>query len=103
MIKIDRSFIKSVDKNEQAAAIVKAVLGLGRGLGLPVLAEGIETPDDLKFLAGELCAAGQGFYLGEPASMETFRHLISDQSEIEELTIGITPETARQRISGERA
>lgn len=96
MIKIDRSFIKSVDKNEQAAAIVKAVLGLGRGLGLPVLAEGIETQDELKFLAGELCTAGQGFYLGEPASMEAFRHLISDQGQ----AIGITPESARQRIRG---
>ena len=42
-IKIDGSFIKSVDTNEQAAAIVRAVLGLGRGLGLPVLAEGVET------------------------------------------------------------
>ena len=82
MIKIDRSFIKSVDKNEQAAAIVKAVLGLGRGLGLPVLAEGIETPDELKFLAGELCTAGQGFYLGEPAPMESFRHLIRDRGQI---------------------
>ncbi|TIO38471.1 MAG: EAL domain-containing protein, partial [Mesorhizobium sp.] len=39
-IKIDGSFIKSVDRNGQVAAIVRAVLGLGRGLGLPVLAEG---------------------------------------------------------------
>ncbi|MBX4420943.1 EAL domain-containing protein, partial [Mycobacterium tuberculosis] len=70
MIKIDRSFIKSVDKNEQAAAIVKAVLGLGRGLGMPVLAEGIETPDELEFLMGESCSAGQGFYLGMPGPME---------------------------------
>ncbi|MBN9135836.1 MAG: EAL domain-containing protein, partial [Phyllobacterium sp.] len=78
MIKIDRSFIKSVDKNEQAAAIVKAVLGLGRGLGMPVLAEGIETPDELEFLMGESCSAGQGFYLGMPGPMEGFRHLVSD-------------------------
>ena len=42
-IKIDGSFIRSVDSNEQAATIVRAVLGLGRGLGLPVLAEGVET------------------------------------------------------------
>ncbi len=78
MIKIDRSFIKSVDKNEQAAAIVKAVLGLGRGLGMPVLAEGIETPDELEFLMGESCSAGQGFYLGMPSPMDDFRHLTSD-------------------------
>ncbi|MGN8023632.1 EAL domain-containing protein [Phyllobacterium sp. 22229] len=81
MIKIDRSFIKSVDKNEQAAAIVKAVLGLGRGLGMPVLAEGIETPDELEFLMGESCSAGQGFYLGMPGPMESFRHLVSGDTQ----------------------
>ncbi|MBA8877378.1 bifunctional diguanylate cyclase/phosphodiesterase [Phyllobacterium myrsinacearum] len=89
MIKIDRSFIKSVDKNEQAAAIVKAVLGLGRGLGMPVLAEGIETPDELEFLMGESCSAGQGFYLGMPSPMESFRHLISDDA----------PSTAKKLIA----
>ena len=49
-IKIDGSFIRSVDTNEQAATIVRAVLGLGRGLGLPVLAEGVETEAELQFL-----------------------------------------------------
>ena len=54
-IKIDGSFIKSVNSNDQAATIVRAVLGLGRGLGLPVLAEGVETNDELQFLEKELC------------------------------------------------
>ena len=49
-IKIDGSFIKSVNVNEQAAAIVRSVLGLGRGLGLPVLAEGVETRAEFEFL-----------------------------------------------------
>jgi diguanylate cyclase (GGDEF)-like protein/PAS domain S-box-containing protein len=74
-IKIDTSFIKSVDTNEQAAAIVRAILGLGRGLGLPVLAEGVETLDELKFLSSELCNAAQGYLIGRPASIEQFRHL----------------------------
>ncbi len=74
-IKIDGSFIKSVDTNEQAATIVRAVLGLGRGLGLPVLAEGVETPGELGFLADELCDEVQGFLLGRPAGIEEFRHI----------------------------
>jgi EAL domain-containing protein (putative c-di-GMP-specific phosphodiesterase class I) len=74
-IKIDGSFIKSVNSSEQAATIVRAVLGLGRGLGLPVLAEGVETSDELQFLADELCDEAQGYLLGRPALIENFRHL----------------------------
>lgn len=66
-IKIDGSFIRSVDTNPQAATIVKAVLGIGRGLGLPVLAEGVETSEELKFLADEFCQIGQGYLLGRPS------------------------------------
>lgn len=69
-IKIDGSFIRQVDTNQQAATIVKAVLGIGRGLGLPVLAEGVETSGELKFLADEFCQIGQGYYLGRPATLE---------------------------------
>ncbi len=75
-IKIDGSFIKSVDRNDEAAAIVRAILGLGKGLGLPVLAEGIETAGELKFLASESCGAGQGYYLGQSAPIEAFSDLV---------------------------
>ena len=72
-IKIDGSFIKSVNTNAQAAAIVRAVLGLGRGLGLPVLAEGVETRAELAFLHDEQCDEVQGYLLGRPAEIGTFR------------------------------
>ena len=72
-IKIDSSFIKSVNANDQAAAIVRAVLGLGRGLSLPVLAEGVETAAELEFLEDELCDEVQGYLVGRPAAIETFR------------------------------
>ena len=74
-IKIDGSFIKSVDRNGQVAAIVRAVLGLGRGLGLPVLAEGVETLGELRFLDAEACEIGQGYYLGRPGPIEAFGEL----------------------------
>jgi diguanylate cyclase (GGDEF)-like protein/PAS domain S-box-containing protein len=85
-IKIDGSFIKSVNSNEQAATIVRAVLGLGRGLGLPVIAEGVETGAELKFLQDELCTEVQGYLLGRPAAIGSFRGLthgdvVSDQSD----------------------
>jgi diguanylate cyclase (GGDEF)-like protein/PAS domain S-box-containing protein len=74
-IKIDGSFIKSVDRNSQVATIVRAVLGLGRGLGLPVLAEGVETLDELRFLDAEDCDIGQGYFLGRPGPIEAFGEL----------------------------
>lgn len=74
-IKIDGSFVKAVDSNEQTATIVRAVLGLGRGLGLPVLAEGVETSEELKFLASENCAEAQGYHLGRPAPIEEFDYV----------------------------
>jgi diguanylate cyclase (GGDEF)-like protein/PAS domain S-box-containing protein len=74
-IKIDGSFVKSVNSNAQAATIVRAVLGLGRGLGLPVLAEGVETDAELRFLQDEQCDEVQGYLLGRPAAIESFRDL----------------------------
>jgi EAL domain-containing protein (putative c-di-GMP-specific phosphodiesterase class I) len=72
-IKIDRSFIKSVNSNQQAATIVRAVLGLGKGLGLPVIAEGVETNDELRFLQEENCDEAQGYLFGRPAGISSFR------------------------------
>jgi diguanylate cyclase (GGDEF)-like protein/PAS domain S-box-containing protein len=85
-IKIDGSFIRSVNSNEQAATIVRAVLGLGRGLGLPVLAEGVETQAELQFLKDEDCDEVQGYLLGRPAAIDSFRNLthgdaVSDPSD----------------------
>ena len=74
-IKIDGSFIKSVNSNSQAATIVRAVLGLGRGLGLPVLAEGVETDAELRFLQHESCDEVQGYLLGRPGAIASFRDL----------------------------
>ncbi|UVF21849.1 EAL domain-containing protein [Microvirga terrae] len=76
-IKIDRSFIQAVHANPQAAAIVRAVLGLGRGLGLPVIAEGVETAEELRFLGLEGCAEAQGYLFGRPAPIKEFVPLIS--------------------------
>ena len=69
MIKIDRSFVHDLDKSERprSAAIIEAVLGLGRALGLEVVAEGIETQAQRHILQGMGCTLGQGFFFGRPA------------------------------------
>ncbi|WP_366934505.1 EAL domain-containing protein [Methylobacterium sp.] len=74
-IKIDGSFVAAVDSNPQAAAIVRSVLGLGAGLGLPVIAEGVETAAELAFLDAENCHAAQGYFIGRPGPIAAFaRH-----------------------------
>ncbi|MCJ2007335.1 EAL domain-containing protein [Methylobacterium sp. J-092] len=70
-IKIDRSFVRNVDTNAQTAAIVRAVLGLGCGLGLPVVAEGVETVAELAFLRAAGCAEVQGYLFGRPGPVDT--------------------------------
>ncbi|MEA2757487.1 MAG: diguanylate cyclase [Methylobacteriaceae bacterium] len=65
-IKIDRSFVDRLPDNAQAVSIMRAILALGRSLNIPVLAEGIETAEHLRFLREEGCDEGQGFLLGRP-------------------------------------
>ena len=75
-IKIDRAFISNLDRNAQSAAIVRAVIGLGRGLDLPVVAEGVETDEQLAFLAREACDEVQGYLVGRPQPIENYDELV---------------------------
>jgi diguanylate cyclase (GGDEF)-like protein len=63
-LKIDRSFVDSIEKAPDAAAIVHAVVGLGRGLGMKVTAEGVETPDQHLFLRAAGVHFMQGYRFG---------------------------------------
>jgi diguanylate cyclase (GGDEF)-like protein/PAS domain S-box-containing protein len=75
-IKIDRTFIANLEHNPQSAAIVRAVIGLSRGLALPVVAEGVETQDQLAFLSNEACDEVQGYLIGHPRPIETYAELV---------------------------
>jgi len=68
-IKLDRSFMSAIDHDEQAKAIVRAILALGRTLKVPVLAEGVETVEQLHVLQVEGCTEAQGFLLGRPGDI----------------------------------
>jgi predicted signal transduction protein with EAL and GGDEF domain len=75
-IKIDRSFIANLHANPQSAAIVRAVIALGRGLDLPVIAEGVESKEQLAFLSSEACAEIQGYLIGRPLPIEAYAHVV---------------------------
>lgn len=88
-IKIDRAFIVNLGRNPQSAAIVRAVIGLCHGLGMSVVAEGVETEEQLGFLAGEGCDAVQGYLIGKPLPIGQHAALI-------DRTGGNTMEPARK-------
>ncbi|HSI18582.1 MAG TPA: EAL domain-containing protein [Sphingomonas sp.] len=68
-IKLDRLFAAELESSPQATAIIRAVLALGKSLSIPVLAEGIETEQQLEVLRREGCDEAQGFLLGYPQIM----------------------------------
>ena len=75
-IKIDQSFISKLSQHSQSEAIIRAVIGLGRGLDLPVIAEGVETEEQLAFLSKEGCNEMQGFLIGRPKPISDYGELV---------------------------
>ena len=80
-IKIDQAFISNLERNPQSATIIRAVIGLARGLELPVVAEGVETEEQLAFLARESCDEVQGYLIGRPLPIEEYAALTGQPSE----------------------
>ena len=78
-IKIDRSFIAGVDSNQQSATIVRAVIALGNGLHMPVIAEGVETEGEREFLRHEGCQEIQGYLIGRPQPIDTYADITKKQ------------------------
>jgi diguanylate cyclase len=75
-VKIDRSFVHDMIDNAQARAIIRSVIGLGRGLGVPVLAEGVETPEQLDMLRAEGCDQVQGYLISRPNPIHFFDAIV---------------------------
>jgi EAL domain-containing protein (putative c-di-GMP-specific phosphodiesterase class I) len=75
-LKIDRSFIHLMDRDEKSGAIVKTILMLGENLGIDVVAEGVETHTQLEKLRSLGCKAGQGYLFSRPIAHETAEQLI---------------------------
>jgi EAL domain-containing protein (putative c-di-GMP-specific phosphodiesterase class I) len=65
-LKIDQSFVRDMTSDADDASIVSAVINMGRSLNMSVVAEGIQTRDQLEFLRDRQCPEGQGFYFGPP-------------------------------------
>jgi diguanylate cyclase (GGDEF)-like protein len=76
-IKLDQSFVRRLPSDLAAAAIVRTVLALGQSLGMPVLAEGIESEAQWDFLAHEACQKGQGYLFAKPVPLHQLPDVIA--------------------------
>jgi EAL domain-containing protein (putative c-di-GMP-specific phosphodiesterase class I) len=75
ILKVDRSFVAALE-GEQGADLLQAIVGVGRSLSMQVLAEGIETAEQLEAVTAMGCELAQGFHLGRPTPAEVIEGLL---------------------------
>jgi diguanylate cyclase (GGDEF)-like protein len=75
-LKIDQSFVRQISTAGEDTAIVTAVIGMAHSLKLRVIAEGVETLEELEFLRAHRCDAAQGYYFSRPVPPEQFAKLL---------------------------
>ena len=80
VLKIDKSFIMNLEMDEANLAITDAVISLARTLKLKVVAEGVETFEQFKYLQSGNCDSAQGYYIGKPVEINSIKEIIYDNA-----------------------
>ncbi|MBT8459091.1 MAG: EAL domain-containing protein [Boseongicola sp.] len=73
ILKIDRQFIQPVVEDDNSRALVSSIIGIGKSLGMTIVAEGVETEEHARFVSRMGCDYLQGFYFGKPMSVDDLR------------------------------
>lgn len=93
-LKIDQSFVRQITAARDETTLVAAVISMGRSLNLRVVAEGVETYEELAFLQAHQCEEAQGYYFSRPVLPQQFAHV---------LTTGKSETACHQRLAQHRA
>jgi diguanylate cyclase (GGDEF)-like protein len=88
-LKIDRAFVRDAHRNRHDAAIAKAILGLGQSMSLDVVAEGVESAEQLEFLRRHGCRVMQGYHFSPPVGAAQFERMLAREA-TPALTLGAT-------------
>jgi diguanylate cyclase (GGDEF)-like protein len=100
-IKIDRSFIKQIESDKSTLTVVRAIIAMAHGLGIEVVAEGVETVEQFSLLQRERCDTAQGYYLGRSAPANQLAALVKklgDTAEWEGRTV-VVPQEGGLRVA----
>ncbi|WP_313058354.1 putative bifunctional diguanylate cyclase/phosphodiesterase [Pseudomonas rhodesiae] len=76
VLKIDQSFVRGLNVNSQDAQLISAIIGMGKSLELNIIAEGVETVEQLNFLKTQQCEEGQGFLFSKAVPPKDFAHML---------------------------
>lgn len=82
-LKIDRSFVRECTQDPEDAAIIRTIISLAHGMGLSVIAEGVETREQRDFLRQHQCDEIQGYFYGRPAPAEEFARMLKESGQKE--------------------
>jgi diguanylate cyclase (GGDEF)-like protein len=100
-LKIDQSFVRNLNGNDKNSAIVRSIISLGHNLGLDVIAEGIETAEQLSYLLTVKCQYGQGFYFARPMEPERVSQSLAEWFPVSREKRTLAPRLGAFRIFAE--
>ncbi|MDX1491424.1 MAG: bifunctional diguanylate cyclase/phosphodiesterase [Pseudohongiellaceae bacterium] len=84
VLKIDRSFVSSVNTNEDDATIVRAIINLAHSLSMQVIAEGAETSEQIEFLCLNKCDQVQGYFFSKPITFSDLKQLLNQEDFVDQ-------------------
>jgi len=82
-LKVDRSFIRDINDDENDAALTQAIIAMAHSLDISVVAEGVETKGQMIFLQKNRCDKIQGYYFSRPLSVEEFTRLLEKEENLD--------------------